>query len=180
MPTFLAPLLRNWSQPLGPLPDGVRAGLMWLALLLRLYAGGLSGFVLAGLGLKDLGFLSNLGFMPFGYDKLFGNNVLYGMGPDFFRALGLPLPEVTAVLVGALELFGGLALIIGLLTRLFGFLLAANIGVAMLTVGNTSAELPLFLACVLLIWLGGGMLSLDQLLDRRMAATGRQLPIVTR
>ncbi len=179
MPAFLAPLFRHWSQPLGPIPAGVRAGLMWLALLLRLYAGGLTGAVLGLLGLKDLGLLSNVGFVPYGWDKLFANNVTYGLGPDFFRGMGLPFPELTAVLIGALELFGGLALIIGLCTRLFGLLLAGNMLVASLMVG-TNVEQALFVVSALLVWLGGGMLSVDQLVDQRLAAARRPTPIVSR
>ncbi|MDQ2809276.1 MAG: DoxX family membrane protein [Chloroflexota bacterium] len=180
MPAFLAPFLRNWSQPLGPIPAGVRAGLMGLALLLRLYAGGLIGGLLGLLGLKDLGLLTNPGFVPYGYDKLFAGNVTFGMGPDFFQALGMPLPGLISPLIGVLELVGGLALIGGLLTRLFALPLAGSMLVAMVTFGNIPAELPLFVAAALLVWLGGGLLSVDQLVDRRTAAARRPTPIVSR
>jgi len=180
MPAFLAPLLRNWSQPLGPIPAGLRAGLMWLALLLRLYAGGLLGLVLGLLGLKDLGFLTNPGFVPYGYDKLLGSNATFAMGPDFFQQLGLPLPGLISLLIGVLELFGGLALIVGLLTRLVALPLAGSMLGAMLTFGNIPAELPLFMTAALLVWLGGGMLSVDQIIDQRLAAARRPSPIVSR
>jgi hypothetical protein len=40
----------------------------------------------------------------------------------------------------------------------------------MLTFHNLSEEAPLFIACALLVLLGGGLLSVDQLLDRRLGA----------
>ena len=94
------------------------------------------------------------------------------MDADFFRALNVPLPEVTQVLIGGLELIGGIALIIGLFTRIWAFLLAGNMLVAMLTFHNLSEEAPLFIACALLVLLGGGLLSVDQVLDRRAGAAG--------
>jgi len=44
-------------------------------------------------------------------------------------------------------------------------LLAVDMLVAMILVGNTSVEAPLFVTCLLLIPLGGGLLSGDLLLD---------------
>src|SRR5690348_5613577 len=136
MPGFVGRWFGRWSEPVGGLQGPVAMALKVLALLLRLYAGST--------------------FVQYGYDKLLGGNKVYGMDADFFRVLGIPFPEVTQVLIGMLELFGGLALIVGLLTRLFGFFLACNMLVAMLTAGNTAAELPLFICAVLLIFLGGG------------------------
>jgi putative oxidoreductase len=141
-----------------------------LALLLRLYAGGLTGFLVALIGLQDMLVVGNIGFIPYGFDKLLGGNVRYAMGPDFFQAIGAPLPGLTAGLVGALELFGGLALIVGLLTRPFALALAGTMVVALVTVNNWPEELPLLVACLLLVWLGGGLLSLDRVLSRRAAA----------
>ncbi|TIW21694.1 MAG: DoxX family protein [Mesorhizobium sp.] len=43
----------------------------------------------------------------------------------YFGSLGLPLPTVTAVLVGLIELLGGLAVLVGFQTRIVGLLLAA-------------------------------------------------------
>ncbi|MGU3574585.1 DoxX family protein [Brucellaceae bacterium C25G] len=47
----------------------------------------------------------------------------------YFGALGLPLPTVTAVLVGLIEFFGGLAILIGFKTRI------AAVIVALFTIG---------------------------------------------
>src|SRR3984957_4675266 len=48
----------------------------------------------------------------------------------FFTSLNIPFPAFNAHFVSALEFFGGLLLILGLGTRLIGFLLAANMLVA--------------------------------------------------
>ncbi|TIP35780.1 MAG: DoxX family protein, partial [Mesorhizobium sp.] len=42
----------------------------------------------------------------------------------YFGALGLPVPTVTAVLVGLIELLGGLAILVGLQTRIVAWVLA--------------------------------------------------------
>ncbi|AZO38976.1 MAG: DoxX family membrane protein [Mesorhizobium sp.] len=42
----------------------------------------------------------------------------------YFGALGLPVPTVTAVLVGLIELLGGLAVLIGFQTRIVAWVLA--------------------------------------------------------
>jgi putative oxidoreductase len=168
-------LKRDWKQvlfgaPMGPGSAMAQRGLQGLALVLRLYAGGLVGFLAGLMGLRDLLVLGNIGFVPYGYDKLLGGNQQFAMGPDFFQAIGVPMPELTAVLIGGLELFGGLALILGLLTRPVALALAGTMLVALVTVNNWPEELPLLLACLLLVWLGGGMLSVDRLLDRGSGA----------
>ncbi|TIU37226.1 MAG: DoxX family protein, partial [Mesorhizobium sp.] len=42
----------------------------------------------------------------------------------YFGALGLPVPTVTAVLVGLIELLGGLAILVGFQTRIVAWVLA--------------------------------------------------------
>ncbi len=42
----------------------------------------------------------------------------------FFGSLGLPVPTVTAVVVGLVEFFGGLAVLVGFKTRIAAILLA--------------------------------------------------------
>ncbi|HMA34443.1 MAG TPA: DoxX family membrane protein [Chloroflexia bacterium] len=172
MPGIVGRLFGRWAEPIGviPIPAGLLLPLQVVAFVVRLYVAGLIGFLLGLIALKNLGILTNDGFVAYGYDKLLGGNKVFGMDADFFRALNIPLPELTQVLIGSLELLGGLALLLGLLTRVFAFFLTGNMLVAMLTFGNIPAELPLFLSCALLVLLGGGILSLDQLLDRQLAA----------
>ena len=42
----------------------------------------------------------------------------------YFGSLGLPLPTVTAVIVGLIELLGGLAILVGFQTRIVGWVMA--------------------------------------------------------
>jgi putative oxidoreductase len=42
----------------------------------------------------------------------------------YFGALGLPVPTVTAVLVGLIELLGGIAILVGFQTRIVAWVLA--------------------------------------------------------
>ena len=64
-------------------------------------------------------FLSVL-FIMSGFAKLTG---LAGTA-QFFAAVGLPAPMVLAVLVGLLELFGGLAILLGFRTRAVALVMA--------------------------------------------------------
>ncbi|MGB3388664.1 MAG: DoxX family protein [Pseudaminobacter sp.] len=64
-------------------------------------------------------FLSSL-FILAGYAKLTG---LAGTA-GWFGSIGLPLPMLTAIVVGLLELFGGLAILVGFQTRLAAIALA--------------------------------------------------------
>ncbi len=139
------PIFPAWSQPIRGTPPRLVTPARVLALLLRLYAG--------------------IIFIPYGFDKLLNNNQTYGMDADMFRAIGVPFPELAQVLIGVLELFGGVLLLSGFLTRFWAALLAVDMLVAMILVGNTSVEAPLFVTCLLLIPLGGGLLSGDLLLD---------------
>ncbi|MBB3144637.1 putative oxidoreductase [Phyllobacterium trifolii] len=58
-------------------------------------------------------------FIPAGFGKL----TALGATGGYFAAKGLPLPEVTAVIVGLVELFGGLAVLVGFQTRYAAILL---------------------------------------------------------
>ncbi len=66
-------------------------------------------------------------FILAGWSKLTG---LEGTA-QYFGAIGLPMPSVTAVLVGLIEFVGGLAILIGFQTRI------AAIVVALFTIGAT-------------------------------------------
>ncbi|RCW87747.1 DoxX family protein [Phyllobacterium bourgognense] len=58
-------------------------------------------------------------FIPAGFGKL---TAIAGTA-GYFAAKGLPLPTVTAVIVGLVELLGGLAVLIGFQTRYAAILL---------------------------------------------------------
>jgi putative oxidoreductase len=103
---------------------------------------------------------------------------------DFFAGLGIPWPAFNAHFVSGLEFVGGILLIIGLGSRLIGFLLAANMFVAYWTADHEAlvsafsdpgkfyaADPYTFLfASVLVLVFGAGFFSLDALLKRRWGA----------
>lgn len=73
-------------------------------------------------------------FLVHGWLKLFG-----GLGgfAGFLEQAGVPLPEIMAPIVAAIEFFGGLAIILGTGTRTAALLLTGVMIVAMLTVTIT-------------------------------------------
>ncbi len=108
---------------------------------------------------------------------------------DYFASLGIPSPHVLGPAISYLELGGGLALLLGLLTRVFGVLFVCEMLVAIVVARLPSAataaslveaftsvrlELLLLLAALCLALLGSGRLSLDGVLaeGRRSRARG--------
>jgi uncharacterized membrane protein YphA (DoxX/SURF4 family) len=61
----------------------------------------------------------------------------------FFTELGIPMPELNAAFVSRLEYYGGLALLLGLGTRIVAALLSSTMVVALLT-----ADKPAFVAAL--------------------------------
>ncbi|CDX27402.1 putative quinol oxidase subunit [Mesorhizobium sp. ORS 3324] len=59
-------------------------------------------------------------FLLSGFGKLTAISATAG----YFGALGLPVPTVTAVVVGLIELLGGLAILVGFQTRVAAWVLA--------------------------------------------------------
>jgi putative oxidoreductase len=127
------------------------------------------------------------GFMAHGFAKLF-------RGPDEFaiilQALGVPAPGVMAWATIVVEIFGGLAVLIGAFVRVVSIPLTAVLAVAMFTVhlpyGFSSIKLLsvtaagaqfgppgyetdlLYIACLASLVIGGsGPFSVDGLLARR-------------
>jgi uncharacterized membrane protein YphA (DoxX/SURF4 family) len=116
-------------------------------------------------------------FFYHGYEKLTKNST------DTLAAFtGLGLPSYVFYIVGTLEVFGAILLVMGLLTRFTALLLAIEMGVALARVdlprGGLYAvhnyELPLAL-CVgafALVTTGAGLLSLDAATFERGAKSG--------
>ena len=105
-------------------------------------------------------------FLVHGYLKVVGGH--YDRTVALFLTVNIPLPETAAWFVGALELAGGAALLIGLLARPAAALLAAEMAVAIVKVrlpqgfvGATEYEMVILLACLAIILLGPGRLSLE-------------------
>jgi putative oxidoreductase len=109
-------------------------------------------------------------FINHGRQKLF----VYGFAgvTGAFTQMGVPLPGITGPFIGLLEFFGGIALALGILTRLFALGFAFEMLVAILLVqlkrGFSGYELEfLLLASSLALFLAGpGRFSLDARFER--------------
>jgi putative oxidoreductase len=105
---------------------------------------------------------------------------------EFFRSLGIPAPELQAPFVSTLEFVGGIAVIIGLGTRLFSAPLAFSMVVAILTAKKDEIESftdvlgfiewHYIVFFVVLVLLGPGKLSLDGLIARRLSGGAAPAP----
>jgi putative oxidoreductase len=126
---------------------------------------------------RDLGILLarigvGLVFVIRGWQKL----VTVGVGDTAatFRQSGVPFPAVSAWYATIVELFGGIALIVGLAVHLVGALLVLDMAGAYLFVATHQAILPTTMgnqlviamgtASLLLAAVGAGRFSLDHLL----------------
>lgn len=106
-----------------------------------------------------------------------GGEKIFRMGhagvTAYFARLGIPAAPAAAGVVMAVEFLGGLALILGLFTRIAAALLAIEMLVAILVVGIhhgfPGVELPLSLlaGAVTLVLIGAGQASIDRLMHRR-------------
>lgn len=116
-------------------------------------------------------------FLAHGGQKLF----VYGLEgvTASFAGMGIPVAAVAAPAVALIETLGGLALLLGLFTRVAGVALAAVMAGALLLVhlpagfflpGGFEFVLVLLSAAVALALTGAGAFSLDALRERRRAA----------
>lgn len=126
-------------------------------------------------GITILRLAMGLTFALHGGQKLF----VYGIEgvTGAMAGLGLPLPAVSALLVTAAELGGGLALLMGLYTRLAAIPLAFTMLVALVAVhlkqgfflpNGFEYTFVLLAASIALAFTGPGALALDTLLERRL------------
>ena len=106
-------------------------------------------------------------FVVHGWAKFNGG---YAIG--FFTKIGMPIPSVSGPFITALEIGGGVALILGLLTRYLGILYTIQMCVAayvqwiLFKKGFSGAELEMLLVFtgILLATNGAGKYSLDKML----------------
>ena len=107
-----------------------------------------------------------------------GGQKLFGFPPSAGHPFaGAPELLSKVWIAGVLELFGGLLLVLGLLTRIVGFLLAGELAVAYFTVHAPRGFFPILnqgelaaLYCFVFLFLaaaGGGRFSLDRKLFGR-------------
>jgi len=112
-------------------------------------------------------------FIKHGAQKLF----VFGFSgvTGAFTQMGVPLPGVTGPFIALLEFFGGIALVIGLLTRLIALGFVCDMLGAILLVqlksGFSHYELEFLLlgSSLALVLTGAGEFSVDALLGRRDA-----------
>ncbi len=122
---------------------------------------------------------TGLFFVPHGMQKLFGfwgGNL--ARTAEGFAKLGLTPRMFWASYIGSLELFGGLLLAIGLLTRPIAALFVGFMAVAAFYVtihhgyfwtgGGMEVALYLMLVCLAILVHGGGAWSVDRLLGREI------------
>lgn len=120
-------------------------------------------------------------FVAHGAQKLFGSFGGYGLEGtgQWMASIGLEPGYLMALGAGSAEFFGGLALILGLLTRPAAFVLAITMVVAIVTVhlsnglflSNNGYEFGLALLgmSVALVFSGGGKFSLDSKISQLMS-----------
>ena len=113
-------------------------------------------------------------FAQSGWGKLHNLEAIVG----FFRELGIPAPELQAPFVSGLEFVGGVALILGVASRLFAAPLIGTMVVAMVTAKASEVEAAtdvlgfiewhylVFFAVIVLC--GPGKLSVDHLLRKKL------------
>ena len=132
----------------------------------------------AGAGLSVIRILVGIIFIAHGAQKLFGMFGGYGLEGtgQWMESIGLAPGYLMALLSGSAELFGGLALVIGLLARPAALVLAVTLVVAILSVhignglfmSNNGYEfgLALLAGTVAVLIEGAGRFSLDRLIAR--------------
>jgi putative oxidoreductase len=98
-------------------------------------------------------------FIAFGAAKFLN----HGSELASFQAYGLPSPDLFVSAIGVLELVGGVALVLGLGTRLTAVVLAGDMVGAIVVSGLARGEIVsltlapvLLLAMLFLVWTGGG------------------------
>ncbi len=134
-------------------------------------------FTRAGFGLTAIRIVVGIIFAAHGSQKLFGMFGGYGIAgtAQYMESLGLAPGQLMAILAGGTEFFGGLALIIGLLTRPAALGLTFLSLVAIFSVhihnglfmANNGYEFALALlgGCVAVLIEGAGKLSADRVIS---------------
>ncbi len=105
-----------------------------------------------------------------GYLKVFGAG--FAAVINQFDRMGIFIPQITGPFIAVLELGGGAAVVLGVLTRLFGILFTIEFIVAYIAIkaplgyANFRIDLALIAFGVLLATHGAGAISIDWLFKR--------------
>jgi putative oxidoreductase len=130
-----------------------------------------------GLGIAIVRIVTGIVFLAHGYQKFFVYGIAGATGA--FAQMGIPAPSITAPAVAILELAGGIALIIGLLTRLaalgllidmLGAIFLVRLEGGFFAPNGAEFEIVLGAACLALVIAGAGALSVDEALATRRSA----------
>ncbi len=99
----------------------------------------------------------------------------------FFDSLGLPVPEIFAPFIASIETIGGILLILGILSRLTGLVLAGNMFGAFLVAHRealasiisdpnsfyTALPFTFLMASLIVFFCGGGRFSVDYIFKKK-------------
>jgi putative oxidoreductase len=125
----------------------------------------------SGAGLAVLRIVTGFVFVMHGYQKFFGMGI--GGVTGFFGSLGVPGPHFFAMVVSAVELVGGIALVLGVLTRFVAIPLIIDMMTAIVIVHAKNGffvpkgiefVLMLMTSCITLVLAGPGAFSIDRVL----------------
>src|SRR5713101_378785 len=110
---------------------------------------------------------------------------------DFFTSLNLPMPAQMAVFISCVEIFGGIFLALGLLSRLTALGLTVNMIMAYVTADreallsvfsdpdkfSAAAPYTFLTASLIVLVFGPGKFALDTLLDRALGPKDADPPV---
>ncbi len=128
----------------------------------------------SGLGISLLRLVLGGIFFKAGAGKLFGwfGGIGIAGATEFFQSIGIPFPEFNVYFVGSIEFLGGIALLLGLFTRLAAFPFCITMMFAIFSAhrdGDFYYPLVLLTGCIALLETGGGTLSLDRWFEGKEA-----------
>jgi len=132
-----------------------------------------------GLGALVMRLVLGIIMVAHGYTKIIPSGALYSFSHTVFR---MHLPIWLGYVSAFTEFFGGMLIIVGLLTRVAAFMTAIDMAVAIIKVhlhggllGPNSFALPLalFAISMMLVFTGCGWLGLDDFVGRGKGARAR-------